>query len=457
MDKPTIILATDNGVGMGHLARATAIAQALQGRATPIIFSVAGAVAELPSTTGIQCEYVPGKTRGWVSRNKWDRYFRDRLIALADETGAKVITFDGVTPYPGFILAKNVNSQYRTIWVRRGLWRKNRLRFALPLQAAVIDHIIEPGDFAHEYDNGPTSHRNDALLTSPVSLYRESESLTRSAARKALGINQNSPAVLVQLGTGDDDMNAKLTAALKGLAQWKDLQIVLTKEPVDSNGVSLVPLGLTVNGLTVNVVRYFPLARTLKAFDAAITATGYNSVHELLPAHIPTVFISNIRGTDDQELRAKWCADNGFALTADQADLQSITQTVQLLQDENLRSSIASRCAELPATVGAEEIANQLIEYANSPSRPDSVTVKSLRFLIGITLKTAIFIYRTIKPYKKVARVSGDNVIFSDSQEKDFLRLKIKGDRRFEHLIWGASPRYKSRREDIARRAYGEL
>lgn len=451
MDKPTIILATDNGVGMGHLARATAIAQALQGRATPIIFSVAGAVAELPSTTGIQCEYVPGKTRGWISRNKWDKYFRDRLIALADETGAKVITFDGVTPYPGFILAKNVNSQNRTVWVRRGLWRKNRLRFALPLQAAVIDHIIEPGDFAHEYDHGPTSHRNDALLTAPVSLYRESESLTRSEARKALGINQDSPAVLVQLGTGDGDMNAKITAALKGLRDWKDLQIVLTKEPVDGDGVSLVPLGLKVS-----IVRYFPLARTLKAFDAAITATGYNSVHELLPARIPTVFISNIRGTDDQELRAKWCADNGFALTVDQADLQSITQTVQLLQDENLRSSIASRCAELPATDGAEEIASQLIEYANSPSEPDSLIVKSLRFLIGITLKSAIFIYRTIKPYKKVSRVSGDNVIFSDSQDKDFLRSKIKGDCRFEQLIPGASADYRIRREEIARRAYGE-
>ena len=78
MAKPTIILATSNGIGMGHLARATAIAKAMQEFATPVIVSVAGGIAEIPSATGFQCEYIPGKTRGWMPRSKWDTYFRDR-------------------------------------------------------------------------------------------------------------------------------------------------------------------------------------------------------------------------------------------------------------------------------------------------------------------------------------------------------------------------------------------
>lgn len=451
MAKPTIILATDNGVGMGHLARATAIAQALQDRATPIIVSVAGAVAELPATTGIRCEYIPGKTRGWIPRNKWDRYFRDRLLALAEETGAQLITFDGVTPYPGFILTKNVRRDLTTVWVRRGLWRKNRLRFALPLQASVIDYTIEPGDFASEYDRGPTARRTDAVLTSPVSLYEKEKSLSRDDARRALGLDLNSPAVLVQLGTGADDMNAKMTAALSGLAEWKGLQIVLTKEPVDSQGVTLIP-----EGLTVKVVRYFPLARALKAFDGAITATGYNSVHELLPAQIPTVFISNIRGTDDQELRAKWCADHGYALSADQGDLNSITNTVRKLQSEELRRTIAIRCADLPGTNGAEEIANQLMGYLASAPLKKSAFRHILRAFIGITLRTAITIYRTVKPYKKSAKVSSEAALVSESIDADFLRSQIKGNRRFEHLISGASESYQARRDEIARRAYGD-
>jgi len=96
MVKPTIILATSNGIGMGHLARATAIASAMKEFATPVIVSVAGGIAEIQSVTGIRCEYIPGKTRGWMPRKKWDTYFRDRLVAIAQETGARVIAFDGL-------------------------------------------------------------------------------------------------------------------------------------------------------------------------------------------------------------------------------------------------------------------------------------------------------------------------------------------------------------------------
>jgi len=147
---------------MGHLARATAVAEELKSVARPILVSVASGIAEIPSTTGIPCEYIPGKTRRWMPAHRWDRYFRDRLIAIADETGASVISFDGVVPYPGFIATKLHRPDLTIVWVRRGLWQKNLLRFALPFQSRLVDLIIEPGDIARAYDHGPTSHRNDA-------------------------------------------------------------------------------------------------------------------------------------------------------------------------------------------------------------------------------------------------------------------------------------------------------
>jgi hypothetical protein len=147
---------------MGHLARATAVAEELKSSARPIIVSVAGGIAEVPSVIGIPCEYIPGKTRRWMPAHRWDRYFRDRLIAIADETGASVISFDGVVPYSGFIATKLRRPNLKLVWVRRGLWQKNILRFALPLQSRLVDVIIEPGDVARPYDNGPTSRRKDA-------------------------------------------------------------------------------------------------------------------------------------------------------------------------------------------------------------------------------------------------------------------------------------------------------
>ena len=449
MDKPTIILATSNGIGMGHLVRATAIAEELKNVARPILVSVASGIAEIPSTTGIPSEYIPGKTRRWMPAHRWDRYFRDRLIAIADETGASVISFDGVVPYPGFIATKLKRPDLTIVWVRRGFWQKNLLRFALPIQSRLVDVIIEPGDIARSYDRGPTATRHDALVTSPVSLYSKDHALSREEARKALGLDSQRPAVLVQLGTGDDDMNEKMRAALTGLIGWQGLQVVLTKMPVDAHGKSLVP-----DGLDIKVQRYFPLAHVLAAFDGAIAATGYNSVHELLPAMIPTVLISNIRGTDDQDARAKWCHDNGFALRADHSNLADITATVSKLQDDLLRQNLQDKCAELSNSRGASEIAQILLSLATSTKKKPSKRV--LRFVATQLIHKITYLYRLIRPYKKNSGVENMPALYSQEIDSDYLRTHIKGDQRFEHMIVGASESYISRRHKIASKAYGK-
>jgi UDP-N-acetylglucosamine:LPS N-acetylglucosamine transferase len=447
VDKPAIILATSNGIGMGHLARATAIALELKDVANPVILSVAGGIAELPATTGIQCEYIPGKNRGWMKRHLWDSYLQARLVAAAEETGAKVISFDGVVPYPGFIATKIKNPQLTLVWVRRGFWQKNALRFALPFQSRLVDHVIEPGDVARSADRGPTSRRKDAELTSPVTLFNPERAKSREDARAILGLDLNKPAVLVQLGTGDSDMNEKMRAALDGLIGWHDVQIVLTKQPVDQDGKSLAPAGLDIK-----VIRYFPLADLLRAFDAAIAATGYNSVHELLPAQIPTVFISNIRGTDDQDARALWCHENGYALRANHRDLSSITATVTQLSNGDVRSKLHIRCGEIGETNGAAEIAKILSNLADKGSESEEQFLRGIMRRVAVAvLRNATYIYRKIKPQDFSTNVSNEEALFSSNIDTEFLRAAIKGNRRFEQLMVGSSTSYEETRRTIAR------
>ena len=463
-EKPTIILATSNGVGMGHLARASAIALELKEIANPIIVSMAGGVAEVPNFVGVRCEYIPGRDRGWMPRKLWDAYLRDRLLALIEETDAQVLSFDGVVPYPGVIAAKLKKNDLALVWVRRGLWQKKPQGLALGLQSMMMDAIIEPGDFARVYDHGPTKNRKDAIVTSAVSLYQESTALDRDEARIALGIDLARPAVLVQLGTGDSDVNEKMTAALKGLIGWKDLQVILTKKPVDANGNSLVP-----EGLEIKQVRYFPLAKVLHAFDAAICATGYNGVHELLPALVPTVFVSNIRGTDDQEARAHWCHDLGYALRADQADLANITETVKLLQDPEERARLHRMCKKLPEANGAKEAAQILYEMATIKHGAQPAFIARMRLKardFGLTsfrqLANAVYrqlalVYRKINPHIVVQIVKIDPPHFGEETDPQTMRKLINGDVRYEHLISGASENYRRRRDEIASAAYGTL
>ena len=461
-EKPTIILATSNGVGMGHLARASAIALELKDIANPIIVSMAGGVAEIPNFVGVRCEYIPGRDRGWMPRKMWDAYLRDRLLALIEETNARVLSFDGVVPYPGVIGAKLKRNELALVWIRRGLWQKKPQGLALGLQSMMMDAVIEPGDFARAYDHGPTKERKDAVVTSAVSLYQKSTALSRDEARVALGLDLDRPAVLVQLGTGNSDVNEKMTAALKGLIGWKELQVVLTKRPIAADGNSLVP-----DGLDIKQVRYFPLAKVLHAFDAAICATGYNGVHELLPAQVPTVFVSNIRGTDDQEARAKWCHDKGYALRADQADLTNITETVKLLQDPKVRAGLHQMCEKLPEANGAKEAAQILYELATikhgvPPSvialarlKVSELGLNNFHQFANVIYRQLALLYRKINPHIVVQFIETTVPHFGDETDPKTMRQLIKGEVRYEHLITGASESYRLRREEIASTAYG--
>lgn len=462
MEKPSIILATSNGIGMGHLTRASAIAAELKSYANPVIISMASGVVEVPKIAGVKFEYVPGRDRKWMGRFEWDRYLRDRIVSLIDETNAKIVSFDGVVPYPGIIGIKSVRPDVKLVWVRRGFWQKTSQRYLLNLQSKMMDLIITPGDFGQSYDKGPTSTRNDSVLVNPISIYREKTTLDRSLARELLGLDKDRPAVLVQLGIGEADLNAKMTAALSGLTAWPNLQVVLTKEPVTATGENLAPAELDIK-----IIRHFPLANVLHAFDAAICAAGYNSVHEELAAKIPTLFIPNIRGTDNQAARADWAADNQMALTVDQTNLLDIKNGVLKLTQASIRENLSSNCAKLPEVSGAEDVANIFKELLTKPPKDESENSKTLfrlklqdifgrgwRGTVYSLLQGITIAYRWVKPHKDVKVVNTKEVKVFIGEDSENLRKLIKSGNPFEHLLTGASQNYQNRRIEIASKAY---
>ena len=86
MTKPTIILATSNGIGMGHLTRASAVASELKDFANPIIISMASGVVEVPKIANVNFEYVPGRDRKWMGRFEWDKYLFSFSVPICRNT-----------------------------------------------------------------------------------------------------------------------------------------------------------------------------------------------------------------------------------------------------------------------------------------------------------------------------------------------------------------------------------
>jgi hypothetical protein len=326
----------------------------------------------------------------------------------------------------------------------------------------MMDLIITPGDFGQSYDNGPTANRSDSVQVKPISIFNSHTVLSKANARSLLGLDQTRPAVLVQLGIGEDDVNAKMTAALTGLKSWANVQVVLTKEPVSPTGENLAP-----TGLDLKVIRHFPLANVLNAFDAAICAAGYNSVHEELAANIPTVFIPNLRGTDNQVARAAWAADHQMALTVDQSNLNQITKVVSTLASQSVRDRLSKNCTTLETVTGAKDVAEIFKDLIGKPASTKTGESKTLflltfqdifgrgwRGIVYSALQLLTVIYRTIKPHKAVKVTNSSEIKIYEGNESEQLAKLIKSGNPFEHLLMGTTPAYKNRRIEIASKAY---
>ena len=65
---------------------------------------------------------------------RWAPYLRDRIRALAVETGAQALVFDGVAPYPGLLAAREHLPSLRFGWVRRGLRPSIRTETCMPVR-----------------------------------------------------------------------------------------------------------------------------------------------------------------------------------------------------------------------------------------------------------------------------------------------------------------------------------
>jgi len=369
---PTVTLATSNGTGMGHLARQMSVALALTGHADPLIFSLSSA-APIIRTHDLRGEYCPSYQREWMPRDQWHAYLQARVRAFVAETGTRVLVFDGVVPYLGLLRARASLPDTAFVWARRGLWRPGVNEAALRARP-FFDLVIEPGDLASDADLGATARLDDAVRIPPITLLEHMTPLPREEAAAALGLDPSRPAALVTVSSGllHDVMpaGAAALAVLLGDEKW---QVAVTRMPVNPTGVPLVDLQRCVELRGV-----YPLARYLSAFDASVSAAGYNSLHEFLYAGVPTLFVPNpAAATDDQVRRARWAAGKGLALYADESAPDAVAAQAARLLDSGLRAELRAACAELPRPRGGAAAAQIITALADSwAGRPNDLRTR---------------------------------------------------------------------------------
>lgn len=473
--RPAIVLATSNGTGMGHLTRQMSVALAVEQDYEPLFFSLSSAVGVI-GRYRFRGEYCPSRERGWIPQVSWQSYLRERLTAFVRETGAKAVVFDGVVPYLGLLRARMDLPEVAFVWQRRGFWRPG-VRTAPLRSAAVFDLVLEPGDLASAGDTGATADCDDAVALPPISLTEHLEPLTRAKAAAELGLAPDRPTALITLSSGVlNDVATPGAAALTALLEDPEWQVAVTRSALSRDGIPLDGGGEEARCVELSGV--YPLARYLAAFDCAVAAGGYNSVHELLYARLPTLFVPNrSSGTDDQPARTRWLADAGFALFADETDLEEVRAQARRLHDASVRAELAAACGKLARPTGSAAAAAELTRLLAREPRSrrarlfEAETVARLTAMRVLGPRGTAVVRTALRrgpdsgpPRPMAVRVAEDPeedtaapatagvtpLMLTDRLDAEVLRSGTP----VEHLIDTAGPAYREQRLRIARRYY---
>mgnify|MGYP002633928695 CR=1 FL=1 len=150
----------------------------------------------------------------------------------------------------------------------------------------------------------------------PILIRGREEVLDRDEARRRLGVSRRT--VYVSLGGGGDaSAPSVLPRLVRQLSQSWD--VVVGAGPL-YDGAELRGPGVTW------MDRYVPV-ELFSGLDAAVSAGGYNSFHELMHLGVPTVFLPQPRIADDQLLRAQQAVRAGAGRLA-----RSVAEVAELLE-----------------------------------------------------------------------------------------------------------------------------
>ena len=304
----SIVLFPTNGVGFGHFTRMYGLARRLR-RLDPdleIIFFTTQPTLHLPYLDGFPTYHLAGpkKFKGMDS-DAWNSMVQEMLTLVLETHRPQTFVFDGAFPYRGMLNALDTIAIPQKVWLRRGMFRKGT---SIPMDSiGKFDLIVHPED-AISSPTDELEHGVQVKMVPPMTLIDSDEMWGREEARRRLGVPIDIQVAYVQLGAGRiNEIDSDVRQVVDALLAHDDVHVVL--------GESLLGDRLQINLDRVHIIRDYPNALFLNAFDVSIQAGGYNSFHEMRKQVIPTLFLPNMNtGMDDQLARCEVAEKEGWGI-----------------------------------------------------------------------------------------------------------------------------------------------
>ncbi|MFB5763268.1 glycosyltransferase [Paenibacillus medicaginis] len=319
-----------------------------------IIFLSTSPAMHLVMREGFLGYYQPARSsfsQDFTAR-QWNGLLYKQLSAILQLHEPDMLVFDGATPYDGIVSAFSKHPSMHKIWVRREQNKKGPNRQTRN-EASLFDKIIVPGEAGVEL----RKESENISYCEPVIYLDKSELLSREAVRKEWRLRPNDKLVYIQLGAGNiNDIHPVIANIISVLEKRQDVRIVL--------GESMIGKRLSFESDNAMILRDYPNSLYFNAIDVAISASGYNTFHELMHFGVPTIFIPNENtNRDDQVGRAMRADDSGAGLCLINPGPDDMMQALNKALDSRINQKMRAAAARLAALNGADEMARLLLTY----------------------------------------------------------------------------------------------
>lgn len=346
-----------NGLGLGHVTRLLAIARAIRKKnpQCEIIFLTSSEAEDVVYREGFAAFKIPSKTLrsvGMIRPVTYARIVQTVTLNLLASFHPHVLVVDTFPAGAIQDLLPVLHWDSRKVFV----YRAQRPEVAA---SPLVQNALRLYDLAvipHREDEGtyPLPDGLDCVFTGPIIIRDRAEAKSREEAREILGLPMQETVLYLTFGGGGDaDMDAALNTAVAALNQLPRVHLAVASPPLYFRTMRRTA--------SVTPVAYYPMCELFAAFDAAISAAGYNSAMELLHHGVPAAFLPFARQVDDQEARARHIAEAGAGLLIPAPTPQDFREAAGKLLDKAVAQKMREAAQALVPCSGADRAAESIL------------------------------------------------------------------------------------------------
>ncbi len=365
MKKPRrIVCYAINGSGLGHLTRLISVGRWLRRYVTlledqppEVLFLTSSDASDILAQAGFASFKIPSKTvsvRAGLDKLEYRRLAKHFVWQMLGVFSPDLFVVDTFPSGSFDELFQVLDGPFKKSFVFRGVKPEYAARPIFRSALGMYDAVVVPHQHQTSYVEqlAPTIQ---ASFSGEVVQFERDELLPAEAARRELGVADGDRLVYLSAGGGGDpDAESTISGLVDALRHEPGLHLLVGAGPL-YHGNRMAGPRLTWFD-SPNIWRYF------HGLDAAISAAGYNTFHELIYAGVPTAFYSQEKIADDQSQRIADAERVGAcSRIEDITNPDEVRMQLNQVLDPSHASAMKTACAGVIPANGARRCAIELL------------------------------------------------------------------------------------------------